>query len=117
MLLNAKQACGYLNIGRYLFNSAVNKGLIPFICLSKRRLFRIEDLDRCQNNVQFHSDYSSVAKSTTHTSLSCQKQGKGYSLEKLLEEQQSMKLHNIALKELSKSTKKHIAKANYLQLQ
>ena len=58
MLLNAKQACGYLNIGRYLFNSAVNKGLI--------RTPRFHQADR--------GAYSVSAKQKTHTLPPAQQQ-------------------------------------------
>lgn len=65
MLLNQKQACGYLGIGRYLFDIAVNKGLIPFIQPSKRRLFNTEDLDKWQKNTQNHLEFTNGAIHTT----------------------------------------------------
>mgnify|MGYP002519681132 CR=1 FL=1 len=62
MLLNQKQACGYLGIGRYIFETAVEKGLIPFIKPSKRKLFNTEDLDRWQKNTLKHTDFTKGVK-------------------------------------------------------
>ena len=119
MLLNAKQACGYLGIGRYIFETAVTKGLIPFIQPSKRRLFNSEDLDKWLRNTQFHIDYTSEVTSTTPTYPLSQKQEKEYSFENLLKERQNTKHRNTALKELRifkrKPTAEQMANCNNLQ--
>lgn len=62
MLLNQKQACGYLKIKRYLFDCAVRKGQIPFVQPSKRRLFNTEDLDKWQKSTMKHTDFTKGAK-------------------------------------------------------
>lgn len=106
MLLNAKQACGYLGIGRYLFESAVNKGYIPFICPSKRRLFNTEDLDRWQRNTQTHTDYTKEAVSGMPISISRDKTVKPTTIAELLAQEKERLRKDGLLKKLTSPIKK-----------
>lgn len=106
MLLNQKQACGYLGIGRYLFDTAVNKGLIPYICPSKRKLFNSEDLDRWQKNTQNLIDFTKTEESGMRISISHAKTVTPTTLEELLAQEKKQRLKDGLLKKLTKPTKK-----------
>ena len=106
MLLNQKQACGYLGIGRYLFESAVEKGLIPFIQPSKRRLFNTEDLDRWQRNTQTHIDFIKEMEFGMPISISHDKTVKASTLGELLAQEIEQRRKDGLLRKLTKPTKK-----------
>ena len=106
MLLNQKQACGYLGIGRYLFESAVNQGYIPFVKPSKRRLFNTEDLDRWQRNTQTHTDYTKTEEYGMRISLSHGKTVKASTIGELLAQEIEQRRKDGLLRKLTKPTKK-----------
>lgn len=92
-LLTAKEAQSYLGVGRYTdFRDIVNRGEIGFKCVGKSKRFTIQELDRWLSKPDYHIDYSSEEKSTTHT-IRLSKTENVYSLEKLLAEQR-LKMQN-----------------------
>jgi excisionase family DNA binding protein len=105
MLLNAKQACGYLGIGRYLFDTAVDKGLIPFIRPSKRRLFNTEDLDRWQKNTQNLIDYTKTEAFGMPISISFGQTDKPITIGELLAQEKERLRKEKLLKKSTNATK------------
>ena len=67
MLLNQKQACGYLNIKAEFFRNLVNKGEIGFKLVNKSKRYPKEELDRWQSELTY-IDSTNEVKRGGHTS-------------------------------------------------
>ena len=67
MLLNAKQACGYLNIKAEFFRNLVNRGEIGFKLVNKSKRYPVEELDRWQKELTY-IDSTNEVKRGGHTS-------------------------------------------------
>ena len=74
MLLNAKQACGYLNIKAEFFRNLVNRGEIGFKWVNKSKRYPVEELDRWQKELTY-IDSTNEVKRGGHTSPYQRKQG------------------------------------------
>ena len=69
-LLNGRQAAAWLNLNYRTFMNEVNKGNIGYKIVGKVKRYPLKALEQWLNNITYHSDYTSVAKSTTPTSRS-----------------------------------------------
>lgn len=67
MLLNAKQACGYLGIKAEFFRNLVNRGEIGFKWVNKSKRYPTEELDRWQKELTYIGSTKEV-KRGGHTS-------------------------------------------------
>jgi hypothetical protein len=75
MLLNAKQACGYLGIIKLEnFRNLVKSGQIGFKIVGKSKFYPTEELDRWQKELTY-IDSTNEAKRGGHTSPYRPKQG------------------------------------------
>ena len=105
-VLTSKEAVAYLGCSEYSFEQEVKRGNISFKTVGRIRLFPVWALDKWLNDTQIHIDCSNVAKSTTHTYRSQQKQENGISLESLLMLHQKSKPSNIVSRGLQSYKRK-----------
>ena len=109
-LITRSEAIDLLPFGRRGFESLIKKGEIGFKKVNNRLYFLKSDIEKWSEKLEFHSDCTNVAKSSTRTIRLSAKREPEYSLEKVLAEQRMLKLNNTQLKELRNSNKKTVNK-------
>ena len=106
--MTKKEVMEATGISRYELDAAINSGKLRYQLFKKRMKFTERDVELWQSSTISHTDYTSEAKSITHTSRSYPKQENASSFESLLEEWMNPMQSSIVSKGLRKSTKRAV---------